>query len=55
MAKLFLTYTAFNQDYMGGQFRFFQGGSGSPQNVQTPRDAVSSVIGATVVDSEVYS
>jgi hypothetical protein len=55
MAKLFLTYTAFNQDYMGGQFRCFQGGTGSPQNVQTPQDAVSSVIGAAVVDSEVYS
>jgi hypothetical protein len=50
-----MDYTAFNEGYMSGQFRFFQGGTGSPKNVQAPKDAVTSVIGGGVRDSEVYS
>jgi hypothetical protein len=49
-----MDFTAFDQIYENGQFRFFQGGTGSPKNVQAPKDAVTSVIGAAG-DSEVYS
>jgi hypothetical protein len=54
MARFLMNYTAFNEKYMSGQFRFFKGDSGSPKNVQTPQDAVTSVIGAAG-DSEVFS